>query len=83
MHHRYSVSNTQHPDTGKIVTTTAPLAGLKMDQFVERLFASDTEGLDTRRAAGRKVSTCGSERLALLQADAHTQLVPLLSSIRL
>ena len=54
-----------------------------MDQFVERLFASDTECQDTGTAAGRKVSTCGSQRPALLQADAHKQLVPLLSSMHL
>jgi hypothetical protein len=52
MHHRYSHSNTQHPDTGKIVTTNQQV-DLKMDNFVQRLFANDTEGLDTR-SCGRK-----------------------------
>jgi hypothetical protein len=48
MHHRYSHSNTQHPDRGKIVYTIHQWVNLKMDTFVLRLFASDTEDLDTR-----------------------------------
>jgi hypothetical protein len=82
MHHRYSHSNTQQPDTGMIVTTIHQLVELKM----ENLFKGYS--LVTRRAwiqgpaAGSEVCTC-LERPALLQADAHTERMPLLSSIYL
>lgn len=57
MHHRYSHSNTQHSDTGKIVFIINHYVDLNIN-FVQRLFACDAYSLDTR-TCGRQTSIYG------------------------